>query len=76
MHTFPITDPFLNTAKITRKRSPFSKAATKCELTQRSHMASLHTFRVIVIAAEREKATKILLRQGSPGASFHRSMKG
>lgn len=38
-------------------------------------MASLRTFRFIVIAAQRKKATKILLSHGSPGASFHHSME-
>lgn len=60
---------------IIRKRSPFSNAAKKCELT-RNHMESLRTFRFILIIAEQKKVTKILLRLGSPSASFYRSMKG
>lgn len=61
---------------IIRKRSPFSNAAKKCELTQRNHMESLQTFRFILIIAEQKKVTKILLRLGSPSASFYPSMKG
>lgn len=47
-----------NTDMNIKKRSPFSKAAIKCELTQRNHMESLQTFRFILIIAEQKKSHK------------------